>query len=364
VGGTGTNIAVKGTASGGTDNFGGHFTGKGYFSDKVGIGTAAPGALLDIAGSNWDLVGTEGDLRIGNPSYRLKMGIAVGGGGSGDATIAAQGGTNRLFLGAGTTAEEHRTVSLTGSNVGIGTITPTARLDVEGNSASTVTVADVTVAYVGTSDVIAVNGTSTPADGYGYGVYGTGGYVGVRGINSGGAHIGGSYGVYGYATGTAGQRYGVYGSAANPGGSTAYGVYGTASGATNNWAGYFSGKTYVSSAGLLVGTTTAATGYMVSVNGKIMCEELKVQDNGSWPDYVFESTYDLPSLAEVDAHIRANKHLPGVPTAQTVCEEGIEVGNMQKILLEKIEQLTLYMIDADKRIKALEAENASLKSGN
>jgi hypothetical protein len=111
----------------------------------------------------------------------------------------------------------------------------------------------------------------------------------------------------------------------------------------------------------LVGTTTAATGYMVSVNGKIMCEELKVQDSGSWPDYVFDKSYQLNSLHEVEKYIEENNHLPGIPNACTVEENGVEIGNMQKLLLQKIEELTLYMIDADKRIKALETENQALK---
>lgn len=112
---------------------------------------------------------------------------------------------------------------------------------------------------------------------------------------------------------------------------------------------------------LLVNTTTIATGYMVNVDGKIICEELKVQDSGSWPDYVFADEYELRSLEEVEAHITAKSHLPGVPDAATVKEEGIMIGEMQKLLMEKIEELTLYMIDADKRIKQLEQENNNLK---
>jgi hypothetical protein len=100
---------------------------------------------------------------------------------------------------------------------------------------------------------------------------------------------------------------------------------------------------------------------MVSVNGKIMCEELKVQDSGSWPDYVFDKSYQLNSLHEVEKYIEENNHLPGIPNACTVEENGVEIGNMQKLLLQKIEELTLYMIDADKRIKALETENQALK---
>jgi hypothetical protein len=110
-----------------------------------------------------------------------------------------------------------------------------------------------------------------------------------------------------------------------------------------------------------INTATVAAGYMLNVNGKIICEELKVQDSGSWPDYVFADEYDLPTLDEVEAYIEENNHLLGVPDACTVEEEGIMIGEMQKVMMEKIEELTLYMIDADKRIKALETENANLK---
>jgi len=118
----------------------GYFVGRGYFSGRVGIGiSSSPAAPLDIRGGNWDTASTEGDLRIGSLSYRLKLGIATDGGGAGHATIAAQGGVNALSLGAGTTLATQRTLTILGTgNVGIGTTTPAAKLEVNGTARVTV----------------------------------------------------------------------------------------------------------------------------------------------------------------------------------------------------------------------------------
>jgi hypothetical protein len=108
-----------------------------YFAagGNIGIGTTAPAARLDILGGNWDTASTEGDLRIGNATYRLKIGVATGGAGAGHATIAAQGGVNALSLGAGTTLDTQRTLTILGTgNVGIGTTAPAAKLDVNGTA--------------------------------------------------------------------------------------------------------------------------------------------------------------------------------------------------------------------------------------
>ncbi len=232
------------------------------------------------------------------------------------------------------------------------------RVDIQGHPDATnapdylSNVLGATVTHTVSNDTRAVNGVSTPTDGYGIGVYGTGGYMGVRGLGDAGAYSATAYGVYGSATGTAGTRVG---------------VYGTASGGTTNWAGYFSGDAYISS-DLRIGTTTQATGYSLSVNGKVACEEVLVEDLASWPDYVFAEDYSLMSLEDLEKSIQENNHLPGLPSATEIQENGLMLGDMQKRMMEKIEELTLYTIEQNKlisdlqqRMETLEKENIRLK---
>ncbi len=101
--------------------------------------------------------------------------------------------------------------------------------------------------------------------------------------------------------------------------------------------------------------TTAGTvnvsGYKLFVTGGILTEEVRVNlrgTNGLWADYVFNKDYNLKPLSEVENFISENGHLPNVPSAQKVKEEGIELGEMAKIQQEKIEELTLYIIEQNK----------------
>lgn len=100
-------------------------------------------------------------------------------------------------------------------------------------------------------------------------------------------------------------------------------------------------------------TYKVATGYKLSVQGKVMCEELKVELNGNWPDYVFKKDYPLKDLDDLEKYIQANDHLPGVPSAAAIETNGIEVGGMQKKLMEKVEELSLYIIQLHKEIDQL-----------
>ena len=87
----------------------------------------------------------------------------------------------------------------------------------------------------------------------------------------------------------------------------------------------------------------------------IRTEEVKVDiAGGVWADYVFEDDYELLPLEEVGAFIEENGHLPNVPSAQEVEERGIRLGEMDAKMLEKIEELTLYILEQNERIKELE----------
>ena len=155
----------------------------------------------------------------------------------------------------------------------------------------------------------------------------------------------------------------VYGEASGSTAGTRIGVYGVATGGTANWGSYFVGSNYMSG-DLRIGTTTAATGYALSINGKIACTEVLVQDMASWPDYVFKSNYNLMSLDNLEQSIKENGHLPGLPSAQEIETKGLHLGNMQKQVVEKVEELTLYTIEQGKMLKELKREIDALKAEN
>jgi len=108
-----------------------------------------------------------------------------------------------------------------------------------------------------------------------------------------------------------------------------------------------------------IGTPTSQ-GYKLAVNGTIRAKEIKVE-SANWPDYVFGENYDLRSLSEVEQFVKANKHLPGIPDQEQVEKEGVNLGEMNRKLLEKVEELTLHLIDEQKARLAMEKEIAALK---
>lgn len=103
-----------------------------------------------------------------------------------------------------------------------------------------------------------------------------------------------------------------------------------------------------------VGIATADTrGYRLAVNGGALFTQVKVMEYGAWPDYVFSAGYSLRPLAEVERFIKENGHLPEVPSATEVAKNGLDVGTAHAILLKKVEELTLYVIELQKQVEML-----------
>ncbi|TDS20880.1 concanavalin A-like lectin/glucanase superfamily protein [Maribacter caenipelagi] len=100
-----------------------------------------------------------------------------------------------------------------------------------------------------------------------------------------------------------------------------------------------------------IGTITPGN-YELAVNGEIRAKEVKVE-TANWPDYVFEKVYALPSLEEVQEHIAQKGHLPNIPSAKEIESNGLELGEMNRLLLEKIEEIMLYTIQQQKEIDEL-----------
>jgi len=90
----------------------------------------------------------------------------------------------------------------------------------------------------------------------------------------------------------------------------------------------------------------------ISANGKITTKEVEVTLTG-WPDYVFDEEYQLTPLSEVEKFVKENGHLPGIKSAKEIEENGLSLGEMNKNLMEKVEELTLYIIQLQKEVDAL-----------
>ena len=106
-----------------------------------------------------------------------------------------------------------------------------------------------------------------------------------------------------------------------------------------------------------VGIGTSKPKHRLSVNGTIQSKEMLVTTlSADWPDYVFAPEYKLTTLPELDRYVKEEGHLPGVPSAEEIGDEGIKLGEMNAILLQKVEELTLYVIELQKQIDELKAK--------
>ncbi len=109
--------------------------------------------------------------------------------------------------------------------------------------------------------------------------------------------------------------------------------------------------------------TTAVSGAKLAVAGQVLATQVKVQAQANWPDYVFEENYKLMSIAEMDQFIKTQKHLPGIPSAAELeAAQGVELGEMQRLTIEKVEELALYIIELKQLSDNLKTENDALRA--
>lgn len=309
-------------------------------SGQVGIGTTNPAHLLHING---------GDLFVQSSSGLIRFGYA----GANEWQMATTGGGADLrwytTTDGGTTITPRHYFSQNG-NMGIGGFSgpgvPIGRLDVIGAGNTSATNTFVLRNSVGDT-IMRVRDDNRMGFGYNGPSYGRTMNVGGSGINFYTANevaFGGAI----FPTDTSlviwsNSNANNYVSIQPSWGNTGVGTY------TPN------AKFHVNGAMLIGGNSDfIATGYSLSIHGKMICEEAKVQLYAAWPDYVFDNEYKLMPLKELEASIRQNKHLPNIPSAADInAQKGIELGDMNRRMMEKIEELTLYIIELDKKNSAL-----------
>jgi len=134
-------------------------------------------------------------------------------------------------------------------------------------------------------------------------------------------------------------------------------------GGSGQWSTITGGIQY-NSGKVLIGNVTTPGNYQLYVEQGILAERVKValKSTSHWADYVFLPSYKLMPLTEVEAFIKKNNHLPNVPSAEEVRKEGIDMATMDSKLLEKIEELTLYMIELKKENLALKERIGALEA--
>lgn len=115
----------------------------------------------------------------------------------------------------------------------------------------------------------------------------------------------------------------------------------------------------IGNVGIGTGDSVLPADTKLSVNGLIHTKEVKVDLIG-WPDYVFEKEYVLMPLDELESKIKENKHLPEIPSACEIEENGLELAKMLKLQHQKIEELTLYIIELNKKIEELKRNSKSI----
>ena len=320
----------------------------------LGLNTVAPSATLHVVGS-----ATLGSLLVAPQELvsgdDAELVLAEDTTGNFAMRLLYDGGLNqfRIFgVENRTNLGPHLVVARDEGYVGVGASTPAAQLHVLGGSGSVpvllVAGATSTVASGRGPAVTISAGRGGPGDIGGGTLGGTGGAVMVTGGVGGSGGLAGQGGDVVIAGGPA-SGFGVPGRVLVRGGTGLVGGPVLLAVGTNGAA--------LGQVG--IGTTNLAAGYLLSVGGTIRCEEVVVETG--WADFVFDPGYALRPLAEVQRHIDEHGRLPDVPAAADVQARGIGVGTAQTILLQKVEELTLYLLQQQREIEALRAEVKQLR---
>ncbi len=250
---------------------------------------------------------------------------------SANGVLGSYFGTNLLFhtgmASPGTGGILRMTISNSTGHVGIGTATPNDRLDVNGGN---IRINDNKLYFRGTTDV---------NHGIGYNA------IGFTSVN-GPVLFGWNGGLLGSYTGTAAAALRWDNS-----GNVTIGSATAATGSKLTVTGSSAGTDNM----INVLDNTGATNFRVKANGYVYARDITVQV-AAFPDYVFDTTYQLMPLRQLGTYVRTEHHLPGVPAAATVQQEGMSVGQMNVLLMEKVEELTLYVIDLQAQIDAMQPE--------
>jgi hypothetical protein len=258
-------------------------------------------------------------------------------------------------------------------NVGIGTSTPTAKLEVNGN----INVINASNKIVGFNDAVNYYIGSYPVTGSaGFDIHGYGGIrFGDRTSNSVMQITNGNVGI---GTASPNSKLEVNGNAniivppsANPVDALIVDVTSFGTGSNAIASSFFKVRDigagnnipFIIRGDGNVGIGTASPDTKLAVNGTIHTKEVRVDLLAPMvPDYVFANNYKLKTLEEVDTYIKANSHLPEIPSAKEIEKNGLMLGEMNMNLLKKIEELTLYMIEMKKDVNTLKEENVALKT--
>ncbi|WP_420319187.1 hypothetical protein [Ekhidna sp.] len=379
-----------------------HHSGKLYFqvnsNGHVGVGTATPASKLHVSSlTNGDAVlRIESDTDNSNEADNARIELLQDGGSLG----AYIGFSQEWNGGSGTPGQQADNLFRIGSrysnvdyydrlvintnngNIGIGTSTPVAKLDVKTPSGS-IRIAELGSASAKISSTAALGLEATSgsfiqflASGNEIGRFTSDGKFSIDNANpktilSIGNHSNKTLSTTGITLGSNHKSIELlHSGSVNGYGSKLYGVdegNGITSlrfavrGNSTTWtdAIYVKASNNSSVGNVGIGTTTPS--HKLEVNGTIRSQEVKVEAT-NWPDYVFEPDYNLRTLEETEAYIQSNKHLPEIPSAKEMEANGVQLGEMNMLLLKKIEELTLHTIEQEKRLSAQQKEIDRLKN--